>query len=107
MKHLVNLLLALMFGIIMPLYSGLVLSYLWAWFIIPVFPALPALTFIQAGGIMLLVGFLNYGILMVTSIHLSSHDREIAESPFKLAMMSMIFITLCWLIAWFFKALFM
>jgi len=41
---------------------GLVLFKFWGWFVLPVFVALPALTFVQALGLMFVIGLfkLNY-----------------------------------------------
>lgn len=38
------------------LLSGLILYKFWGWFILPVFTTLPALTFVQAIGIMFVIG---------------------------------------------------
>lgn len=41
--------------IVATIISGFMVFKLWAWFIIPVFPSLPTLTFIQAVGISVLL----------------------------------------------------
>ena len=42
------------------IWRGFVLSVLWGWFIIPVFPAMPVLSIPVAIGIAIVVSFLTY-----------------------------------------------
>ena len=55
---------------------GFVLSMLWAWFVLPVFPFLPALSFVQATGVFLFVDFLLIKVALCSNILEMSMDKE-------------------------------
>jgi len=66
---------AIFFGIF--LYNafawGLVLFKFWAWFMLPVFVALPALTFVQALGLMFVIGlFKNHNVQTIKKEYLDN-----------------------------------
>jgi len=59
MKKLIELVLIIIIGLLSSLWSGYVLKVLWGWFVVPVFNA-PALSFIYAAGLMIVLGFVQH-----------------------------------------------
>lgn len=68
-----TIILVLVLIMVLFLYStavwGLVLFKFWSWFVLPIFPALPEITFVQAIGLMLVIGLFR-------SQHINSVKKE-------------------------------
>lgn len=73
MKTLLRLLIAFPIGIGQSLMGGYVLAKLWGWFIVPKFTSAPALTYLDAVGLMMTVGFL------LTGVHMAVLERQHAR----------------------------
>lgn len=50
----------LAFAAVLTILRGWVLSKLWGWFVLPLFPAMPHLNFLQAAGLLAVVSFMTY-----------------------------------------------
>ena len=64
-RFILSLIVIVILGIPVSLLSGVVLVDLWRWFVEPVFPAAPSLTYLQAIGLGLVAGWFKIGLQTV------------------------------------------
>ena len=80
MSAIIALLIALVVMVPIALLGGVVLSDLWAWFVVPVFPTAPTLTTIQAVGIAIVAGFFKSGLKTVDITENYDDDAPIVKT---------------------------
>jgi hypothetical protein len=55
---------------------GFVLTLFWKWFLLPVIPTLPQITFGQAIGLMMIVSLFDKNVPQVISVELTDNDKK-------------------------------
>lgn len=91
----------LVLSIVSQLYSGLVLSVMWGWFIVPL--GIAAITIPHAVGISFITGFFLGGLAIKDAVRDQNNKSLDMENQMKIVMASVVYVTIIFFNAFIYK----